>query len=246
MSKEKDQKEILHLNKLESKEGVLKVDHTYENIQQKIYHEITGVSLEGDIKAPGNFITKRQKQALEKRCHVLYNYREGYIKLVTKENHPLKYNITGKLMEHPWLTALRINVKGATTGVKELTDLLKKYRFLFADRAENTKIIGNLQKFRVEATKFIETHNDNAGNQKDYFEVKASSNIDLEYVLKMPVFIGQPEKTFKVTVCYNVRERNIELWLESPELIELLADESQKIIDEELKRIPETFVFIEQ
>jgi hypothetical protein len=233
---------------LESKEGVLIVEHKTEEIQKKLYHEIHKVDLDGTIQAPGNYVEKRaevKEQTPRDLCHLLYSYQKRYIHLVCRENHPLKYTIKGQLVENPYFAELNIN-KGKRYEVKDLTSLLKKYRFLFSDREENSAIVKNLQEFRLEASKVIEASNNQRGDQKDLYEIKAKSNVDLSFNLLMPVFIGQPKKKFKVEICYDVREKSIEVWFESPELIELLDDDTVKIIDEQLKRFPSEFVQIEQ
>lgn len=245
---EEQTKENLDLNKLQAKDGKLTILHQHEEIQTKVIHEIHKVDLSGTIQAPGNYVQKRkdvEEQTPKTLCHVLFNYQKRYIHLICRENHPLKYTIKGELVENPLIKQMKIN-EGSRLNVKDMTDLLKKFRYLFADKDENSRIVKNLQEFRLEASKIIEANNDQRGNQKDYFEIKAKSNIDLTFMLKMPVFIGQPDKTFKVEICYDVREKGIDVYFESPELIELLDADTKAIIHEQLKRFPEEFVFIEQ
>jgi hypothetical protein len=119
-------------------------------------------------------------------------------------------------------------------------------RFFFADKEKHMRIVSNLQTFRLSAQKTIEAQNDNQGNAKDLYEIKSDSNIDLSFEVLMPVYIGQPAKKFKVEVQYKVRERAIEVWLESPECAELLKADAEGIINKELARLPKEFVFIEQ
>lgn len=62
----------------------------------------------------------------------------------------------------------------------------------------------------------------------------------------MPIYVGQPKKKFKVEVLYRIREKNVEVWFESPELQEMLMGDAESIIATELKRFPETILQIEQ
>ncbi len=243
--------EKLILNKLEAEKGVLKVQN--ENLEQTALFYKKEVELTGTIQAVGNFIEKRTKHD-KLKVHVLYSYLGLFLKLRTDEdagftldgenNEPF-YLIEGKLVVNPEIKQLQVNTKHKF-GVKELTDHLRFAKYFFADKDAHTAIVSNLQKFKVSAQKFIETQDDTRGNVKDYFEIKNDSNIDLGFDLLMPIYIGQPAKKFRVEIGYNVREKTVEVWMDSPELADLLKESAIAIIDAELARLPKEFVFIEQ
>lgn len=244
---EENNKEILRLNQLTHNEkGEVLIVHRRDD--KKIVHAKKPLTLTGVISAPGNFIEKRTDQDEKDRVHVLFskNQENLFIELVTRENHPLSYRIKGTLEKNPDIAMMRVNTK-KTSSVKELSELLKFNRFFFPDKDQNMAIVSNLQKFRVSAQTFIEKEDANRGNEKDIYEIKgAETNIDLTFDLMMPLFKGQPAKKFKVEILYRIRERNVEVWLESAELAELYRAEAEGIIDTELKRFPKEFVFIEQ
>lgn len=242
-------KEKLELNMLEAKDVVLKVVHQSE--ATPIVYKKDPVQLEGTIQAPGNFVAKRKKEHNDLKVHVLYSYAGLFIKLRTEEDADAEqneafYGIVGRLIPNPDIAKLKINVSGSRMSTKDLTDLLKFNRFLFRDKDQNARIIENLQKFKLTAQKHIEANDDSRGNVKDLYEIKNESNVDLGFDLMLPVYVGQPAKSFRVDINYTVRERQIDVWLESAELAELLRSEAMRIIDSELKRFPEEYVFIEQ
>lgn len=238
--------EELELNKLKANDkGELTIIKRTDD--KKIIHAHQPVEIIGVITAPGNFIEVRKAQDKFERSHVLYSYRDLYIKLITRENvETLGSEITGKLIKNPDLDKLMLNSQRVLNN-RELTQLLKFNRVFFNDKDENGTVVTNLQRLKVSAQQFIEKLEAEKGNEKEYFEIKVGdSNVDLSFVLNMPVFIGQPAKKFKVEICYRVRERNVEFWLESVELADLLKAESEEIINKELERFPKEIVKIEQ
>jgi len=55
----------------------------------------------------------------------------------------------------------------------------------------------------------------------------------------MPIFIGYESQEFNVEICIDAKNTSIEIWLESPELNELIKTQRDGIIDAELARIKE-------
>jgi len=244
MSEEKTL-EKLDFNKLEAKDGELKITHVKQTLETpKVYYD-KSVQLQGTISAPGNFIQKRKERHAELLANVQYSYANGYIKLQTEENQEINYSIEGRLIKNPDIANLKIN-SGSKLSVSDLTNHLRMKRFFFADTDQHKSLLNNLQSFKVEAQKTIEAVNDNRGNEKALYEIRNTSNINLDFDVLLPVFIGQPKKKFKVEILYTVREKSLDLWMESPEIEEAFKSDAQTIIDFELKRFPETFVFIEQ
>jgi hypothetical protein len=246
-----EEKEHLNLNQLKAEKGVLKIVRQEEETPVVFYP--SPVEISGTIQAPGNFIQKREDKHESKKANVLYSYRGLYINLRTEEDadnqqndrKQLYYQINGKLLKNPMIEDLQVNTK-KRFSVKDLTEMLRFNRQWFADKDSNLTIVTNLQKFKLTAQAEIEANNDNRGNAKDLYEIKNTSNMDLGFVLEMPLFIGQPKKKFRVDIEYRIIDRNIEVWLTSADLAEALALDAIEIIDKELTRFPTTFVFIEQ
>lgn len=232
MSKEKVL-EKLDLNKLEAKEGVITIVHQTLETPKMFYDK--AVKLNGTIEAPANFFEKRESEHPKLKCHVLYNYRKGTIKFVTEENREINYEVSGMIKQNPDMLALGINT-GKIMGVTEMSKLVRMNKLFFADKDENLVLVSNLQKFRANAQVEIEQMNDQKGNVRELYEIKASQNLKLDFDLLMPVFVGQPNKKFRVEICFAVRDRNIDFWLESVELNELLNSDLVSIIDEQLTR----------
>lgn len=244
-------KEILNQNEL-LKEGVkeLNINRTFKKLKNARVHNHTTVSLNGTISAVGNFIEKRlaldtpQDDLL--RCHVLFSYRNMFVKLQTRENlDTLGTKVEGKLTINPDLAKLGIN-QNTMMSVGELTKHLRFNKFYFADKDAHEKLVMQLQSFSATVATEIKKINDTKGNIDDVFKMTVKSNIELRFVAKMPVFIGEPDKTFPVEISCEATSGNVKFWLESSDLKELEMSEVKSIIDKELERIPAKIVRIEQ
>lgn len=242
------EKEILNLNKLESKDGKLIVVH--QELETPVVHKHATVELDGTISAVGNFIEKRltgdKPQDDLKRCHVLFSYRDRFIKLITREHCPsLGTGIGAKLTINPAFVELGINCN-KIFSVKELTKHIRMNRFYFESKEQHEKIVHGLQNFTAKVNADIKKINDNRGNIEDVYKTTLQSNSELSFQVLMPVFIGEPAKSIKIEISCEADNSAVKFWLESPDLIELTQKDTKTIIDNELKRVPEEIVIIEQ
>lgn len=208
--------------------------------------EPTQVKIAGTITAPAEFLSKRTEEVVKpKQSNVVFSYEGMYIVLTVNESDGIPTIITGKLQPNPELKKFGIN-EGKKFTIKDLKQFLKMNRYFFSDQDENIKIIGNLEKFRASVNSQIEQESSNQGNKKQHYEVKVDSNLDLNFTLNMPVFVGQPNSKFQVEICFDVRDQSIEIWLESAELQQIILSGRQVIIDKALESFKEKFVVIEQ
>lgn len=239
----------LDLNKLRSKDGILRLQNETIETEKLIYEN--RVSITGTISSPANFIVKRLNQDDEKRSNVQYSYRSRFIKLETNENfsafpgHVSGYNIIGALFENPLIKDFEINTE-KTFNISSLTKHLRNRKPWFADEKEYEDLILRLQSFTAKINGEIKQINDRNGNIEDSYKTTLESNHQNRFNVKMPVFIGQPDQTFKVEIACEARNRTVEFWIESTDLLVLLEKDTKAIIDTQLARFPESFVFIEQ
>ena len=239
--------EKIDLNKLEAKEGVLKIIHeTLPTQKLETVHEEEHVSLEGTIKAPANFWEKRADQVEKLKAHVKFSYRNRTIILVTEENFSkLGEEVTGTLIINPEFNGFGINVE----KMFKVNDLIKHVRmskYLFQDKDVHTKILKSLKDFTAKVETEIKKVNDSRGNIEDVFKVTMTSNAELNFNILAPVFIGEPAKSINVEICCQADNSEVKFWFESTDLINLLKQDSESIINKELERFDQKLVFIEQ
>jgi hypothetical protein len=205
------------------------------------------INLTGTIEAPKEYLAKRKEsgQFEAKNCHVIFSYQKLFITLMVNESDYYGSSITGKAEVNPELLKFGINA-GKIWTKNELKQFLKMNRAFFKDVDSAMKIITNLEKFSASVQTQIDDHKDDRGNKNQHLQVKVDANIDLNFVLSMPIFIGQGNTTFQVEICFDVRDNAISIWLESPELQEAMISQRQKLIDDNIDCFREEFVVIEQ
>lgn len=203
------------------------------------------VHLSGTIKAPSEFYNKRKHLHNKDACHVLYDVLGGSIIVVVNEMFASdNHQITGKLSANPELAQFKINT-GTTFGPKDLQNVLKFNRVLFFNQDENAKICLALQNFKAKISTDITDVDDQRGDAERGVKIKIDHEIAESFTLKMPLFKGQPEETFKVDVWVEARSGGVSVWLESRELKELQQKRSKEIVEKELENFKDV-VCIEQ
>jgi hypothetical protein len=215
--------------------------------QAEIIREPKIVNLSGTIETPKEYLAKRKVsgQFEAKNCHVIFSYQKLFITFIVNESNHFSSTITGKAEVNPELLKFGINHSKIWTK-NELKQFLKMNRAFFKDIDSAMKIITNLEKFSASVQTQIDDHKDDRGNKNQHLQVKVDANIDLNFVLSMPIFIGQANTTFQVEICFDVRDNAISIWLESPELQEAMISQRQKLIDDNIDCFKEEFVVIEQ
>lgn len=250
-------KEVLQLSKLEAKDGILKIIHREDKAE--VIHDENGLKLSGTITAPRKFLEERGKAGMGgddaaaqqevKRSHIVYNYRDLYIRFKGDENYEaLSYNVQGQLTINPEIAGMKVNTKSFMNS-KELSQHLRFTRYNFANREENVTIVSNLQSFKAKIMAEIEKNfNNQTGDKKELYDLKVlRDGQPLGFHLLMPLYIGQKPVKFYVEIMVEASHQSVQFWLESPELTDLLKDEAKKIIDEELKFFAgKGYVLIEQ
>ncbi len=122
---------------------------------------------------------------------------------------------------------------------------LKLRRAHFADREQCKQIVLNLSKFKAEVQTVLEESDDSRGNVTKKLERKVDTDIPMDFESEMKVFKGMPTRKFKVDIGFSINDAQASLWLESPELAEIVDKMANDAIDKELK-IFKKIVVIEQ
>ena len=211
----------------------------------EILREKVKLNIKGTIDAPGKFIEKRKGEYEKLKCHVLYSLNEGYIRLQVDEDSYYGSYIEGKLNLNPEYVAFGINDPNKTYTTIELQKFLKLRRIYFPDKEKCAQIVGNLERFKIKTTSDIDKSNDGRGNKIDSYSTTAKTDLAFDFDLEMPLYIGQPAKKFKVQIGFDVREKDITLWLESVESREIELSDKFTLIIAELENFKD-YVIIEQ
>ncbi len=209
----------------------------------KIYEERI-LEISGTIEAPRKFLEKRKKDHEIQDAHVVFNREKMQIVFTLDEREHFKTTITGTLIKNPDLEVYGIN-KGKEFTILDLQKFLKLRRSHFTDREKNLLIVTNLGKFKAHVSTELEQNKDTRGNEKNLKETKITTELALDFDLSIPIFKGGENKKFKVEICFDVRDAAVSVWLESPELQEIIDGDRDGILNTELEAFKE-YVIIEQ
>lgn len=208
------------------------------------HYEPQIVNLSGTIQAPGNFIALRKNYHEKEGVHVLFSKTDMSITLVLDEREHFKTTIKGSLIKNPDLEYYGIN-KDKIYTIADLQRFLRMRRSHFTDKDKNLLIVDNLSKFKATVSTDMEQQKTTRGESKNLHETKIKTDLALDFELNMPIFKGCENKKFKVEICFSVRDASVDVWLESPELQEIIDRDLDAILKAELTKF-EDFVVIEQ
>ncbi len=201
----------------------------------------TNIKIEGVLSAPSIWY-QTMNQYDYKTAYVLVDVNNWFIELLVggHANHE-RVEVIGRIKDNPALEHFGINhYKRYTT--KELVSLLKMNRIHFVERDENTKLVTNLQKFKVRVTKEIEDGNDLKGNKKISFEQQVKHELDLKFKLRMPLFNGAEAEAFDVEINFDIQDSSAVYWLESADLKEKKERAVNRLMEVEIEKFKDLTV----
>lgn len=194
------------------------------------------VTLSGDIFAPGEFVAKRKKDIPVNKTNVVFDYDKLEIILTVDEESHYSKKISGQLVVFSDLESFQIN-RAKRFSTLELFKMLRLKRAYFQNREAHAAILSQLQKLEVFTQTEFKSANDLKGSTAIQKITQAKSNLDLQFILTIPIYKGLPEKTFTVEIDVEPTDGTILCGLVSPDLAELEI----KLRDEIMKGLLEIF-----
>jgi hypothetical protein len=190
------------------------------------------LNVDGLINAPAEFFNKKiYGEFAHNDMLVTYDLDSGVVVFQDNVvNDAGSSKITGKLSAFRDLDKLGINQDQKYT-TQQLSDKLKMLSSLFSDRTECMKLVSSLRNFSVKIGHDLTEMNDTKGNKASNMVQAVIADFDLYFVLSCQIFAGvQEKKKFKVEIHCDVRDKALELWMESMELKEIMDEEKEKIV----------------
>lgn len=209
------------------KEFILRTGTALPPVPEKAIRE------SGNILAPGKWLDVRK--ADPQKDHVMYSRKDMKIIFVQDEKNGNSTIITGVLKINDDLTKFNINTSTLwATG--DLAKFLKMNRLFFADADQCAKIIAELNALKAKIQTDIEQSQNARGNSKNMVSVNVTTNVPLRFRLRLPVFVGFNDNIFTVEVGIETSDREVQLWLESAELNEIILRGRNNIINQEIAK----------
>lgn len=203
---------------------------------EPVYHEKSIEVKAGSINSAFEYLSKSVvKSKIIEHSKLEFCYDKLYIDLHYDARQRNPDVIQGRLKLHPDLEKFNIN-SSKTYNTFELADFIKMNRHYFENKEYAMKLVQVLRGFEGKVRLDMEAKADTRGNSKALINQVVESNIPEEFILLLPVFVGQEK--IRLTVEINITA-DFSCSLISPDLKELIDLKSKEILDEQLNKIKE-------
>lgn len=199
------------------------------------------IAIKGNIEAVKEFLNKRSAingtvaQNLDKsKAVIVVDEDGGTLHLMLDPENEDGTEITGKLEFTEYLRQFHINGQKTFTR-EELVKVLRFSKLLFETPDKHESLLKAYQTFDFSASIKASQDSDTRGNKANSLTKKIETNLPADFVLRLPIWKGQPPETFRVEICYDTTDASIRFWFESVELAELIDQRKIEIFSEELK-----------
>ena len=197
-------------------------------------HDPEPVDIVGVIDSPLCWLHKRADVIDHKKCHVKVNRKDMYIDLTINERDIFADSIRGQLILSEEYLKFGIN-QGKYVTCFELSDLIRMNRSCFESKSKAMELVTIMRNFKAKVTTQIEASDDKKGNRTALVRQVVEGNQPPSFELVIPIFKGQPKKTFTVEI--DIDPDNLQATLVSPDAQDIIAETRDQLIDEVLSGI---------
>lgn len=195
--------------------------------EAEIIREPVPVDITGDIRSVATFLSKRTWttgdvgiQNVNSSRAIVYTDKKNYtITYFSDPQNVFGTRVHGILEEGEELKKFAIN----TSTVYTKDQFLKLIRFnkvFFVNGDAHESLVSGLQKFTASTSGDITNNKDNRGNKVEHFGKQVTTDLPLEFTLRIPIFNGEDYCTFRVELGIDITENSTRFYLESVELHE--------------------------
>lgn len=197
-------------------------------VRERLNYKVTG-----NIRSPRNFAEVRGTDP--QNDIVEYSLSEGKITYVKNvHDHNLKDEVYGALSLNPELLKFKINTESVYT-VSDFLKFIKMRKVFFDDPDKNFVLCQQLSAFKAKFNTDVSAQKDERGNKHNSFTRTIETGIMTDFVLKMPVYVGEGVKTFRVEIGIDSTDgSSIQIYLQSTDLAEILMSEGEALIEKEV------------
>lgn len=202
-------------------------------------HEEKIINLSGIISVPSEYDSKRKGTYNKLNVHVVADFTARTIMLVINEKDHFATSVKGTLELDKELAALYINNQGGggTYNEKQLMQKINFYRRHFPNAQQHEALIAHLKAFKVRVEKEFENSNSLKGQAALKIAYDIKHEVPLDFTLNMPIFCGYEKQKFDVEINLDYIDGEIRFWLSSVGLHEIIGNETERIFEEELKKL---------
>lgn len=192
------------------------------------------LAIAGNIDTVLRFLEKRIALIEQKSAHIVVNRETLSICLYVDETSYYSSGILGNAELDPKFKKFEINT-GKSWTTFELADFIRMNRAFFEKPDEAISLVTDLRSFKAKVNKEIENSDDKRGNRDIVRRQVVESNIPANFKISVPLFKGFEKRTIEVEIDIDADTLNCRLV--SPHAAELIANETDAIVDDQLRAI---------
>lgn len=207
----------------------------------------------GNIKSVKAYLDKHKDAGVQDKnfidphnAVIAVNKEDMTIKLLVDPQSVYGTVITGKIDESEELKAWGISIGGSNVTMYNREQLVKMLRFgkiYFPNKQNYQALLDAYMKFAANVNTKMSASDDTRGNKAANMEKKVDlTGLPESFVLELPIYKGENKIQFTVDICCEATDANVKFWFESVELRELLEKERDRILEDELKGLDDTYV----
>jgi hypothetical protein len=190
------------------------------------------ITITGNIDAPARWL--KNKEIIPENAHLRVDRENMAITLDLEDKNAFGDTITGRTEFHPVFKKFEINTGNYRTP-QELAQLFKMNRSFFENQSTAMKLVTELQNFKAKVANEVEKSDNNRGNRTEIQKQVVNSNLPENFNICIPIFKGQPKKTFEVEIYINPADLTCSLV--SPQANDLTEQFRDEIIDTQIAAI---------
>jgi len=187
----------------------------------------------GRLDTPRLFLTPKEANYDKLQCTFEVDAENNRVRLVgTEKSQESADTIWGALAPSDAIAQFKLNT-GARWTVSELVELVKRMRPYFATQEAQVALITHLKNWSVAVNKQFEEVQSQDGNARRSVAIRVEGQMPAPFVLCLPIYKGYPKERFEVEFGVDAEGGNVKLYLDSPQLLDLLLHKKEEYINTE-------------
>lgn len=200
------------------------------------------LKLDGTIGSVLDFVQKRKETFEKLEAHAIFDMPAKTITFNTHEQDEPGITVSGKMIQHPFISELGINVGAKTYTINGMLNALKMYGRYFSTRTQHAAIVDSLSKFSAKTEIEFKDSNDFKGNTAFTKITKVKHDIPLDFMLKLPIFRGMEPTEFKVDIEVFPDNGSLQCRVISIELAEAMDSLQKEVFDNAEKELSDYLI----
>lgn len=189
----------------------------------------------GRLDTPRLFLTPKETNYVPVQCTFEVDAENNKVRFVgTEKSQESADIITGSLTLSEAIAQFKLNT-GDRWSIAQLVELVKRMRPYFATQDAQVALLTRLRNWSIGVSKTYEDMTSMEGNAKKVALTKVEGSAPDNFKLHLPIYKGYPKETFEVEFGVEADGSGVKLYMDSPQLLDLLLEKKEEYIQAEVE-----------